>query len=48
MILYFIAVAVLGFVAGRVWEKYRWVRTAKNDKVIEVDGDIYAAKKVNR
>ena len=48
MILYFAAVAAIGFVSGIVWERYKWVRTAKNNKVIEVDGEIYTAKKVER
>lgn len=46
MILYFAATLLIGFVVGLVWERYRWVRAAKNSKVIEVDGDIYSAKKV--
>lgn len=48
MILYFAAAIFIGFVSGLVWERYKWVRTAKNNKVVEVDGEIYTVKRVGQ
>ena len=47
MIIGFVATVFIGFVVGIIWERYKWVRIAKNGKFAEVDGELYTASKVN-
>ncbi len=44
MIVGIIIVGCLAFPLGCYYEKYRWARAAKKDKIMVVDGDMYKVK----
>jgi len=46
MILIVAGVLIFGIVIGVVIERYKWVRSTKKGKFIEVDGDLYSVSKV--
>ena len=45
MILTMIMAVVIGVACGIVCERYRWVRAAKDNKVIAVEGNLYKITK---
>ena len=46
MILSIAAACGIGIVIGIVIERYKWVRSTKKGKFIEVDGDLYSVSKI--
>jgi TM2 domain-containing membrane protein YozV len=42
-----IMIGVICLIWGAVWERYRWVKAAKNDKVIAVEGNLYRVTKTS-
>jgi len=40
-----ILIGVACLIWGAVWERYRWVKAAKNNKVIAVEGNLYRVTK---
>lgn len=46
MIVYIVASAAIGVLCGIMYERYKWVRSAKKSKFVPVDGDLYNVSKV--
>jgi hypothetical protein len=46
MILGALGIGIIGLLIGIMIERYKWVRSVKLNKVIEVDGDLYNVSKV--
>jgi len=46
MLTYIVGGLVVGILSGVILERYRWVYLAKNNKLKEVDGNLYRVTKV--
>lgn len=47
MIITIIMLMIISVIGGTVWERYRWVKAAKNNKVIAVEGNLYKVTKTS-
>ena len=47
MLITTIVTAILGIVCGILYERKRWVKAAKNNKTIAVEGNLYKVTKTS-
>lgn len=47
MVITIIMLMIVSVIWGAVWERYRWVKASKSNKVIAVEGNLYKVTKTS-